>query len=193
MNPMNNKAYPRIFVLISALSSLLVAGCASMSNQPFTAYVGQEKIHLKVGVNVTDELRKAENAKWNIPIGKSIATNAPVLARHLFDDVVDMSNGQLPANETVAAILTPRVAYNTRTVGATGGGESIVDIKVEWTLSDSKGSTIWVNTIDGRSSASKRTSPQKVAQKALEDLLLKSEHSISYAQAIKQFAQKTSP
>jgi hypothetical protein len=93
----------------------------------------------------------------------------------------------------VAAILTPRVAFITRTVGATGGGESIVDIKVEWTLSDAKGNTIWVNTIDGRSSASTRTRPNKVARKALEDLLLKSEHSISSAQAIKQFAQKTSP
>jgi hypothetical protein len=50
-----------------------------------------------------------------------------------------------------------------------------------------------VNTIDGRSSASTRTRPNKVARKALEDLLLKSEHSISSAQAIKQFAQKTSP
>jgi hypothetical protein len=190
---MNHKAYRRISVLASTLASLLVAGCSSVTNQPFTAYVGHEKMHLKVGVNITDELRKAENAKWSIPIGKSLATNGPVLARHLFDDVVDMSNGQLPANETVAAILTPRVAFITRTVGATGGGESIVDIKVEWTLSDAKGNTIWVNTIDGRSSASTRTRPNKVARKALEDLLLKSEHSISSAQAIKQFAQKTSP
>jgi hypothetical protein len=189
---MNNKAYSRILVLISALSSLLVAGCASITNQPFTAYVGQEKIHLKVGVNVTDELRMAKNDKWNIPIGESIATNAPVLARHIFDDVVDMSNGQLPANETVAAILTPKVAYINRTVGASGGGESVVDIKVEWTLSEANGNAIWVNTIDGRSSASTRTKPKKVARKALEDLLLKSQRAISSAQAIKQFAQKQS-
>jgi hypothetical protein len=190
---MNHKAYRRIFVLISALSSLLLAGCASISNQPFTAYGGQEKIHLKVGVNVTDELRLVKNEKWNIPVGESIATNAPVFARHLFDDVVDMSNGQLPPNETVAAILTPKVAYTTRTVGATAGGESIVDIKVEWTLSDANGNPIWVDTIDGRSSDSTRTNPKKVAQKALEDLLLKSQQAISSAPAIKQFAQKQSP
>ena len=150
-------------------------------------------MHLKVGVNLTDELRMAKNDKWNIPIGESLATNAPMLARHLFDDVVDMSNGQLPANETVSAILTPKVAYINRTVGATGGGESIMDIKVEWTLSDSNGNTIWVNTIDGRRSASTRTKPKKVAHKALEDLLLKSQRAISSAQAIEQFAQKQSP
>src|SRR5208282_1938681 len=186
---MNHKAYRHIFVLISALSSLLLAGCASVSNQPFMAYGGQEKIHLKAGVNITDELRLVKNDKWNIPIGKAIATNAPVFARHLFDNVVDMSNGQLPPNETVAAILTPKVAYFTRTVGATAGGESIVDLKVEWTLNDANGNPIWVDTIDGQSSASTRTNPRKVAQKALEDLLLKSQQAISSAPAIRQFAQ----
>ena len=154
---MNHKAYSCLFVLVSMLASLLLAGCASVSNQPFTAYGGQEKIHLKVGVNVTDELRLVKNDKWNIPVGEFIATNAPVFARHLFDDVVDMSNGRLPPNKTVAAILTPKVAYFTRTVGATAGGESIVDIKVEWTLNDANGNPIWVDTIDGRSPAWART------------------------------------
>lgn len=190
---MNHQAYPRLFVLISTLSSLLVAGCASIPNQPFTAYARQEKIHLKVGVNVTDELRLVKNDKWNIPIGESIATNAPVFARHLFNEVVDMSNGQLPPNETAVAILTPKVVYTTRTVGATAGGESIVDIKVEWTLSDAKGNPIWVDTIDGRSSASTRTNPKKVSKSALEDLLLKSQQAVSSAPAIRQFAQKQSP
>jgi hypothetical protein len=104
-----------------------------------------------------------------------------------------MRNGQLPPNETVAVILTPKVAYFTRTVGATAGGESIVDIKLEWTLNDVNGNPIWVNTIDGRSSASTRTNPNKVAKQALVDLLLKSQQTISSAQAIKQFAQKQSP
>ncbi|MGB7747648.1 MAG: hypothetical protein WBN75_10220 [Verrucomicrobiia bacterium] len=189
---MKHKTYPRIFVLISALSSLLLAGCASVPNQPFTAYVGREKIHLKVAVNITDELRKVKTDKWNIPIGISIATNTPVLARHVFDDVVDISNGQLPPNETVGAILTPKIVYTARTEGATGGGESIMDIKVEWTLSDTNGNTIWVNTIDGRNNATNRTGSKEVSRKALEDLLLKSQQAISSAPAIKQFAQKQS-
>ena len=93
----------------------------------------------------------------------------------------------------MAAILTPKVAYTTRTVGATAGGESIVDIKVEWTLNDANGNPIWVDTIDGRSSDKTRTDPKKVSRKALEDLLLKSQQAISSAPAIKQFAQKQSP
>ena len=191
---MNNKTCSRAFILLSALSSWLVAGCATgLPKGPFTAYAAQERIHLKVGVNVTNELRAAKNDQWNIPIGESLATNAPVLAQHLFDDVVDMSNGQLPPNQTVAAILTPKLAYTTRTVGATAGGESIVDVKVEWTLSDPIGNAVWVNTVDGQSSGKTRTNPNKVAQQALEDLLLKSQRAISSAPAIREFAQKKSP
>ena len=172
---------------------MLLAGFASVSNQPFTAYGGQEKIHLKVGINVTDELRLVKNEKWNIPIGQSIATNAPVFARHTFDNVVDMSNGKLPANETVAAILTPIVAYTTRTVGATPGGESIADIKVEWTLNDANGNPIWVDTIDGRSSDKTRTDPKESFSKGTGGLTVKIQQAISSAPAIKQFAQKQSP
>lgn len=200
---MNNKACYRAFIPSFALLSFLVAGCTHMiepPKQPFTAYVGLEKIHLKVGLNITDELLKAKGESyfmgdtWVIPIGSSIAANAGVLARHVFDDVVDLSNGQLPANQTVAAILTPKVAFINRTMGVTSFSESIVDIKVEWTLSDLHGNTIWVDTIDGQSSGSRTwTNPKTVLKKALENLLLKSEQAISSSHAIKQFAQKQSP
>ncbi len=92
----------------------------------------------------------------------------------------------------MGAILTPKIVYTARTEGATGGGESIMDIKVEWTLSDTNGNTIWVNTIDGRNNATNRTGSKEVSRKALEDLLLKSQQAISSAPAIKQFAQKQS-
>ena len=199
---MNNQTYRRLSISVCVLATFLTAGCTHMirpPKQPFTAYVGQDKIHLKVGVNVTDELRKAKSEYhsmgdvWVIPIGDSIATNACVLAQHTFDDEVGMVNGQLPPNETVAAILTPRVAYINRTVGATSFGESIVDIKVEWTLSDSKGNIIWVNTINGQSSGSTGwTSPEKILKRALEDLLTKSQQAIASAPAIREFASKPS-
>ena len=191
---MNHKAYSRRLLLVPTLALLVLAGCATDPlKEPFTAYGGQAKIHLKIGDNVTDELRLVKNDKWNIPIGETIANNIPLFARHSFDGVVDLNNGQLPSNETVAAILTPKVAYFTRTVGASAGGESIVDIKLEWTLNDVNGKAIWVETIDGRSSASTRTNPKKVTRQALEDLLLKSQQAISSAPAIKQFAEKQSP
>jgi hypothetical protein len=200
---MNHKTYHHTLILVSALATFLVTGCTHMirpPKEPFTAYTGQEKIHLKVGVNLTDELLQAKGEThsmgdtWVIPIGGSIATNACVLARHTFDEVVNMSNSQLPPNETVTAILTPKVAYANRTMGATSFGKSIVDIKVEWTLSDLSGNTIWVDTIDGQSSGSTGwTSATKVLKRALEDLLTKSQQAISSAPAIRQYAQKQSP
>ena len=91
----------------------------------------------------------------------------------------------------MAAILTPEVVYINRTVGATSFGDSIVDIKVQWTLSDPKGNTIWVDTIDGQSLGSTGwTNPEKILKQALDDLLTKSQTAISSAPAIHEFAQK---
>jgi hypothetical protein len=194
---MNHTTYPRPIALASTLAALLLGGCASVSNETFNAiftdYGGQAKVHLKVGINVTDELRQAKNDKWKLPIGEAIAANAPELARHLFDQVVELSNSQLPPDTTVAAILTPKVVYTARTVGATPGADAIVDLKVEWTLSDAKGNPIWVDTVDGQSSDSTHTNPKKVARKALEDLLRKSQQAIASALAVKRFAQKQLP
>ena len=203
MNSTNNPNYRRGFVLISALISLSLAGCTHTIRPPkeaFTAYAGGEKIHLKVGLNITDALLQVKHERhymgdtWVIPIGPSLAMNAKVLARHTFDEVVDMRNGQVPPNETVAAILTPTVASLNRTVGATSFGQSIIDIKVEWVLKDSKGNDIWGDTIDGQSSGSTGwTNPKKVLKKALEDLLAKSQQAISSAPSIRRFAQKHPP
>ena len=133
---MNTSTCRRLAVLPALFSLVLAAGCTHMINppkQPFAAYVGQEKIHLKVGVNITDSLRQAKSEYhsmgdvWVIPIGNSIATNAIGLAQHVFDRVVVMDNGRLPPNESVGATLTPQVAYINRTVGATSFGKSIVD------------------------------------------------------------------
>jgi hypothetical protein len=193
-----NKQTLRCAVILAAV--LLTAGCTHMirpPKQPFTAYLDGNRIQLKVGLNITDELLAAKGEThsmgdtWVIPIGPSIATNAEVLMKHTFEDVVKVKNGQLPPNESVAAILTPKVAYINRTMGATSFGESIVDIKVEWTLSDLNGNTIWVDTINGQSSGSTGwTNPEKILKKALEDLLTKSQQAISSASAIRQFAKK---
>ncbi len=200
---MNNTTYRRVFILVSALASFLLAGCTHTirpPKTPFTAYAGGQKIHLKVGLNITDALLQAKHERhymgdtWVIPIGPSLAMNAKVLARHTFDEVVDMRNGQVPPGENLAAILTPTVASINRTVGATSFAKSIIDIKVEWVLKDSNGNDIWGDTIDGQASGSTGwTNPKKVLKKALEDLLAKSQQAIASASSIRQFAQSHSP
>jgi hypothetical protein len=167
---------------------------------PFTGYPTQDKIHLKVAAKATGELLAAKGEEWaiewRIPIGPLIATNAPLLARQLFDDVIDVSAGQPPPTESVAAILTPRLAYFAVAKGASSGNQYFTDIKVEWTLTDAKGKTIWVDTVDGRSSESIPDNPKgrgKAVKAALEDLLLKSQRAIASAPAVRQFAQHPPP
>jgi hypothetical protein len=115
---MNNTTFNRTLIFVCTLSSLLMTGCRHIVQPPqqtFTGYSDQEKFHLKVGLNITDELLKAKSETsqgadtWVISIGNSTATNARVLVWHVFDAVVDVNNGQMPANETVDAILTPKV------------------------------------------------------------------------------------
>jgi len=168
----------------------------------FTAYESREKIHLKIGVNITDDLLQIKSERhpllylvgnsWDMRPGKSVAANASALARHIFDDEIDLSNGQLPPNDKLAAILTPKIVYFNRTEAATALGGSIYDIKVEWTLADMSGNTIWVETIDGQSTGSSwgATASDKILAWMLADMLLKSEKAITSSQAIQQFAQK---
>jgi hypothetical protein len=113
-----------------------------------------------------------------------------VLAQHVFTEVVaaaSLDEGTSQAD----AILTPKVAFISRTVGATSFGKSITAIKVEWTLAEPSGQTIWSDTISGESSGSTGWSNQeKVLKKALEDLLMKSQQAMSSSEAIRQFTRK---
>jgi len=197
---MKQSKLSQIAIAFVAAISFLTVGCTHMirpPSQPFTAYVGQEKVPMKVGVNLTDDLRNAKSVyhsmgdTWVIPIGGSIATNAPVLAEQTFDGVVVMNNGVLPSGQQVDAILTPRVAYINRTVGATSFGDSIVDIKVEWTLADTSGNTIWVNTVDGQAKGSTGwTNPKTILKKAIENLLRNSQQELNSSPAIREFAKQ---
>jgi len=200
---MNSNKHAKTFVIATSLLSLLLAGCTHMINppkQPFAAYPAQEKFPLRIALNITDELRAAKWEKhsmgdtWIIPIGNSIAQNAAVLARQSFTDVVDITNGRPSGNAPVDAMLTPKVAYITRTTGATSFGESIVAIKVEWSLNDAAGKNIWVDTVSGQGSGSTGwTNPETILKKALEDVLTKSQRAISSAEAIRQFTVKQHP
>lgn len=196
---MKYKIHPQVlFLAPTLLISLLSAGCTHIikpPKAPYTGYAPQAKVPLKVAVNITDDLRQAKwekhsmGDKWVIPIGQSIATNTPVLARHTFTEVVDISEGVSTPNGSVDAILTPKLAYIGRTTGATSFGKSIIGIKVEWTLSNPAGNAIWVDTVNGESSGSTGwTNPEKILKQAIEDLLTKSQQALASAEAIRSFA-----
>lgn len=195
MNP--KQQLKRSALLATVVCSLALAGCTHMINPPkapYTAYAPQEKIPLKVALNVTDELRQAKWERhamgdtWIIPIGESVAQNAPVLAQHLFAHVETVKNGA-PPTSAVDATLTPRVAYVNRTTGSTSFGKSVTTIKIEWRLADATGKTVWADTITGESSGSTGWSnPEDLVKQALEQVLAKSQQGISSAAAVRQFA-----
>ena len=129
-------------ILPVALCVFTLIGCTATIRPPqetFTGYAPQEKIRLKIGLNVTDELRAA---KWEknlagtqvIPIGESLAQNSETLARPVFTEVVPVRGTTQSETTKVEAILTPKLAYINRTMGATSVGKSIIAIKVEWDL-----------------------------------------------------------
>lgn len=185
-------------ILPVVLCIFTLIGCTTTIRPPqeaFTGYAPQEKIRLKIGLNVTDELRTAKwertagGGTWVIPIGESLVQNSETLARHVFTDVVHVRGTTQSETTTVKAILTPKLAYINRTMGATSIGTSIIAIKVEWNLTTTDGKPIWVETVGGEASGSSGwTNPEKVLKQALEELLHKSQQSMASSVAIKRFA-----
>jgi hypothetical protein len=195
---MNRLCFQNPWAAFLALA-LVLTGCTHTikpPKQPFTNYAPQQKILLRVRLNITEELLEAKWERhsmgdtWVIPIGQSIADNSLVLAQHVFTEVV-ADPSQQAVQSSSDAILTPKVAFISRTQGATSFGESITSIKVEWTLTEPSGQTIWADTISGESTGSTGwSSPEKVLKRALEDLLTKSQQAMSSSEAIRQFTRK---
>lgn len=183
-----------VWCLPVIIGMLALAGCTIDPPKTFyDGYSAQTKIPLKVALNITDELRNAKAADVVSPMGGSIAANAVVLARATFTDVVEIKNGSAPSSP-VDAILTPKQAYFNMTRGATSFGESIIAIKLEWTLAEPDGNTIWVDTISGQSSGSTGWSKKdEMLKNALYEVLRKSQSAMCSAQSIRQFARKKNP
>jgi hypothetical protein len=188
---------------VTVAAALALGACThtiKVPDQPFSAYATEQKIPLRLGLHLSDELRKAQWRRevagdtWLIPIGDSLARNAPVFARAVFDGVVlvdeERSATALAAKRLeVDAVLTPRVLYINRTSGATSFGDSITSIRLEWTLATAEGAPIWIETVSGEAVASTGwTKPEVPLRLAIEDLLKNSQKAMTTSAAIKRFA-----
>lgn len=175
--------------------ALLLISCTSTINPPktrFTNYESKELIHLKVALNLTDQLRAA---KWEqramlgggivMPVGSSLVQDIPLLARHTFTDVVIVNNGGNPP-DPVDAVLTPKVPFVGRNPGATMFSKDTIVIKLEWTLATPTGKIIWADTITGEGKTA--SGWENTLKEALAQALRKSQHAMWYSGAIRQFA-----
>lgn len=185
----------RSLSLTSLLGVLILAtGCANVviknPKTAFAGYTATEKVDLKVGLQITDDLRKPEWKKDNLIIrpGDYLATNSLFLAQHVFREVVPATE-ESPAG--VDAVLKPKLVYINRTRGATSFGESITSVKVEWNMSDPAGKPVWIETITGEGRGSTGwTAPEKTLKAALDELLLKSQQAMANAPTLRAYGSR---
>src|SRR5258708_1242608 len=154
---MNSKHRNGYWNLLSFASVLPVVSCTSVTTpKPVSAtYAATEQIHLKVALNITDDLRKANWEQRGLfgggevmSVGPAVAEEAASFARHTFMDVIEVNNGSAPSNP-IDAILTPKVPVIGRKNGQTMFSKDSVSIKLEWTLVDRAGSVLFADTISG--------------------------------------------
>src|SRR5258708_7477890 len=145
------------------LSTLLLVGLLPLASCTTTIkpgardthYAAGEKIHLKLALNLTDELR---NAKWEqraltgggtvMAVGPALTQDAPQFARSTFMEVVEINNGSSPS-KPVDATLTPKMAFIGIDYGQTIFSNDTITIKFEWTLADQAGNGLWADNITG--------------------------------------------
>lgn len=175
---------------------LLFTGCTTVIKPAPRSiqYSTNEKIPLKIALNLTDDLR---NAKWEqramiggstiMAVGPALTDDAPQLARNTFADVQAINNNARPPNP-VDAVLTPKMAFIGIEYGQTMFSKDTITIKMEWSLADPTGNMLWADTITGLGSSKGGFS--KDLTLAIEDVLKKSQDAMLTSAAIRQAASK---
>ena len=179
-----------IQILPLLLGLVVLVGCNQLTppKQVYASYASREKIHLKVAVSTTDELR---NFQWkSVSIGPVFAESAPILVQQTFSDFVLINSSSSPANDA-DAILIPKIVNAAETVGANGSGNSIISLKLEWTLNDAAGNIIWVDTFTGEGKgAAGSIYRADLLKDAYQQVLKRSQTAIWSSRVIREFAVK---
>jgi len=189
--------FSRLSFAASVVGILLAtSGCTIMIKPPaksFTGYPPAERINLNVGLQLTDELRKAsaeakalDGTRFVAQIGDNLCMNAEELSRRLFAQVkVSASDSDLKS-AGADVILKPRVAYFSY-MNAAG----LIAIKLEWSVTDSAGKPIWVGTVNGEGKAPVlMRNDEHTLKIALENVFRNSHEAISRAPELREFAKR---
>ncbi len=192
----------RRLLAFPALCLLGVAACTHIYNvpvDPISGYPDKEKIHLKVAVLLSQELRDAKFERrgggdtWLIPLGEPLSENSAEVARHVFSDVVVSSSSSDSEIDGVDAILVPTMQLAATTFRSRGQDQATT-VMFKWHLKDPAGNTIWVETI--RSEAKSGGLPfakdglKQRIQALNEDLFHKSFDAMNSSQEIREFANR---
>lgn len=138
----------------------LQTACTHLYQQPLHSVPLAEvtrKIDLPVELIVTDAFR---DAKWEehsmgdtfiLPVGENLVHHAKrltsnVFARPLLRDEDGATNPDWPSNRY---LLEPKVAFIKQSFGVTAFSEARTSIGIEWKLLNTRGESVWVETIQG--------------------------------------------
>jgi hypothetical protein len=180
------------FILVFALG---LTGCTMIIKPPstaFTAYPQGEKFNLRIGLVITDELKKAQiehkaldGSLFVIPLGQNLSMNAEQMTRTLFTEVKVADQPADFKGSVVDAILTPKFEH-----GDYMNVAGIIGIKLEWTLTDLNGTPVWAGTAsgDGTRKSAFMYNPEDTVKAAVECVFSNSYSILSTAQEIRQFA-----
>ncbi len=182
----------------------LLVGCTSVYKAPANIsvnYPTSNQIPLSVELRLTDELRAAQWIRKSMgdtfvmPLGAVLSDQAEAMSRRLFSKVTVTKNNvpdSAPVDGDAALSIKP-VAIE-RSLGATAFGKSILTVILEWTLTDSNGQLVWVDTIKGQGVKNSgnlfthKSNASAQIEAMVEDLFEKSYQAISSSPEIRSFA-----
>jgi hypothetical protein len=164
-------------------------------------YDSSEKINLSVALCISDEVRNAEfdasDRHYVIRVGNTFVKNAETLARTLFSVVEMREHREDCLAPNVDATLTPEIVSLSRNFPTWATTPSKTVVQVRWTMTDSTGQIVWVDTLSGNESRRARTA-LNLGKKAAEDfttaihnMLIQTFEAISNSPEILRFAEES--
>ena len=178
---------------------MLIGGCSSQSQLKlqFTpdAYQKLHKYPIRIRLELSDDYRnvKVHDGKV-IPIGADLTRYSTILAEQIFDLVSDSTSPN--SGENIDAVLVPEILSINHQRKMWAGQEARIMIIQKWTLKDSSGKPIWIQTVTGvgvmgvGTAFSEGTREKERAQLAIDDLFTKSAEEMSSSVEIRKFGEK---
>lgn len=184
-----------IFILLTANGLIGCAGGVLNVVVSPASYDPVEKINLKTMLYLDEDY---QNAKWEtepmgwepnvIMLGENFTNNTKNLANNVFSSVVVVNSESEISKGKGDVILKPKVKSSKQNRPLWKWHDSTLTVIVEWTLKDTEGNLIWIDTIKGEGVA-KLMQDEERLQDLIYDLFEKSYKSMSSSPEIRDYAK----
>jgi hypothetical protein len=194
--------------VLAILALGLQSACTHLYQQPLHSVQLAEvasKIDIPVELIITEAFR---NAKWErnymgdkfiLPVGENLAHHAERVTKGVFARVLlreRVEGGAAPPSAAANLYrLEPKLVFINQSFGVTAFSEARTSIGIEWKLLNSRGESVWVETIHGEGLGTPgnmfthRERQKERFQLALVDLFHKSQAAMSGSQVLRGLPQ----